>query len=110
MYAVIVNVHMNDRELVLEALPLVVVPLVTKVPGYVNGYWTVNDDDDGIAMIIFETEEKAQETVGEISDRMNSLPDMVTVRSVEVRTVVAHADAADAIRINAEMAALEEED
>ena len=40
---------------------------------------------------------------------MNSLPDMVTLRNVEVRRVVAHADAEDAIRINAEQAALEEE-
>jgi hypothetical protein len=109
MWAVIVDVHMNDRELVLEALPLVVVPLATKVEGYVNGYWTVNDDDDGIAMIIFETEEKAQETLGEISARMSSLPDMVTLRNVEVRKVVANADAVDAPRINAEIAALEEE-
>ena len=65
MWAAIVHVHVNDREPVLEALPLVVVPLVTKVEGYVNGYWTIGDDDDGIAMIIFETEEKAQETLDE---------------------------------------------
>jgi hypothetical protein len=110
MYAVIVDVHMNDRELVLEALPLVVVPLVTKVPGYVNGYWTVNDNDDGIAMIIFDNEAAAVETQGEISARMNELPDMVTLRGVEIRDVVEHADAQDAIRINAEMAALEEQD
>lgn len=110
MWAVIVDVHMNDRELVLEALPLVVVPLVTKVEGYVNGYWTVNDDDDGIAMIVFQTEEAARETVGEISARMSELPDMVTLRRVELRKVVANADAVDAVRINAEMAALEAED
>jgi hypothetical protein len=110
MWAVIVDVHMNDRELVLEALPVVVVPLVTKVPGYVNGYWTVNDDDDGIAMIVFDNEASAKETLQEISARMNSLPDMVTLRHVEVRKVVAHADAEDAVRINAEMAALEAEE
>jgi len=64
-----------------------VVPGVSQAPGFVTGYWT-RKDDSGLSMAIFESEEAANG----MSERIRSIvPDSVTLESVEVRAVTAHA-------------------
>ena len=62
-------------------------PGVSQAPGFVAGYWT-RKDESGVGMVVFESEDAAQA----MSERVPSMvPDMVTLKDVEVREVVAHA-------------------
>jgi hypothetical protein len=87
MHAVVVTVTISDREAAESHLREQVVPGVSQAPGFVAGYWT-RKDDSGLAMAIFESEDAAQA----MSDRVPSMvPDVVTLKDVHVREVVAHA-------------------
>jgi hypothetical protein len=53
------------------------------------GYWTRREDSDkGLSMIVFESEQNANEAVARIR---SAAPEDVTVEDVEVREVVASA-------------------
>jgi hypothetical protein len=87
MHAVVVRVTVSDPDESLEVLRNTVVPRVSQAPGFVAGYWT-RKGNTGLSMIIAESEEAANagaETVPGL------IPDGVTLESVEVREVVAHA-------------------
>ena len=87
MHAVIVNVTINDPEGAARALHEQLVPRVSQAPGFVAGYWTVKDNG-GLTMLIFETEAAAQA----MSEQAKaSVPEAMTLVSVEVRNVEAHA-------------------
>jgi hypothetical protein len=87
MHAVVVNVTISDHEVAESHLRENVVPGVSQAPGFVAGYWT-RKDDSGVAMVIFESEDAAQA----MSERVPSMvPDVVTLKDIEVRAVVAHA-------------------
>ena len=87
MHAVVVRVTVNDVEAALSALREETVPGVSQAPGFVAGYWT-RKDNTGLSMIVFESEDAANAT----SERIPSMvPDAVSLESVEVREVVAHA-------------------
>ena len=87
MHAVVVRVTINDREAAEETLRNEVVPQVSQAPGFVSGYWT-RKDDSGISMVLFESEDQANNA----SERIPSaVPDTVELESVEVREVVASA-------------------
>jgi hypothetical protein len=87
MHAVVVKVTINDPEAAESALREQVVPEVSQAPGFVAGYWT-RKDNGGLSMLIFESEEEADG----MSDRVRAMvPDAVTLESVEVRDVAAHA-------------------
>ena len=87
MHAVIVRVTLNDVEAATSALHERVVPEVSQAPGFVTGHWT-RKDNSGLSMVVFESEEAANSA----SERLKStVPDPVTLESVEVREVVAHA-------------------
>lgn len=87
MHAVVVKVKVNDVEAGQRALSEEVVPQVSQAPGFVAGYWT-RHDDSGLSMVIFDSEEAAQQA----SERVRSgVPEAVTLEGVEVREVVAHA-------------------
>jgi hypothetical protein len=87
MHAVVVKVTINDREPADRELRERVVPGVSQAPGFVTGYWT-RKDNTGLSMVIFESEEAANG----MSERIASIvPDTVTLESVEVREVAAHA-------------------
>ena len=87
MHAVVVTVTISDHEVAEGHLRENVVPGVSQAPGFVAGYWT-RKDDSGVGMVIFESEDAAQA----MSERVPSMvPDVVTLDSVEVREVVAHA-------------------
>jgi hypothetical protein len=87
MHAVVTKVTVNDPEPADRELHERVVPGVSQAPGFVAGYWT-RKDNTGMSMVIFESEEAANA----MRDRVPSIiPDTVTLESVEVRAVAAHA-------------------
>ena len=87
MHAVVVRVTLDDVEAATSALHERVVPEVSQAPGFVTGHWT-RKDNSGLSMVVFESEEAANGA----SERVKStVPDPVTLESVEVREVVAHA-------------------
>ena len=87
MHAVIVNVAISDHEVAESHLREHVVPGVSQAPGFVAGYWT-RKDESGFGMVVFESEDAAQA----MSERVPSMvPDVVTLKDVEVCEVVAHA-------------------
>ena len=87
MHAVVVSVTISDHEVAESHLRENVVPGVSQAPGFVAGYWT-RKDDSGVAMVLFESEDAAQA----MSERAPSMvPDVVTLKDIEVREVVAHA-------------------
>ena len=87
MHAVVVAVDVTDQEAGEQMLREQVVPRVSSAPGFVAGYWT-RKDSEGMSMIVFESEEAASAAAEGIQ---SPNPDAVTIKSVEVREVVAHA-------------------
>ena len=87
MHAVVAQVTISDPESAESTLREEVVPQVSQIPGFVAGYWT-RKGDTGLSMVVFESEEVANE----MPDRLRSnLPSGVNLDQVEVREVVAHA-------------------
>jgi hypothetical protein len=67
-----------------------VLPRVSAATGFSTGHWTQNDDrTNGLSMVVFDTAENAQ-AAAEMAQNMPYAPG-VTMQSVEVRAVVAHA-------------------
>jgi hypothetical protein len=87
VHAVVVSVTINNREAAGHHLRDQVVPRVSQAPGFVHGYWTWKDDT-GLAMVIFESEEAATPMSQQVPSMITA---DVTLESVEVREVVAHA-------------------
>lgn len=90
MHAVVVRVTVNDLEGAQETLRERVVPTVAQSPGFVAGYWTRGSGGgtDGLSMTVFESEAEAQQAAERVRQMV---PEEVTLESVEVREVVAHA-------------------
>jgi hypothetical protein len=88
MHAVVVRVTIEDREAAQRALTEQVVPGVKQAPGFVAGYWTAGSGNDGLSIVVFESEEAARSAGEMVRDRV---PQGVNVEDVEVREVVAHA-------------------
>jgi hypothetical protein len=87
MHAVVVKVTLSDVDAGLADLRERVVPQVSKAPGFIAGYWT-RKGNTGLSMIIADSEEAANRG----SEMVPALiPPGVTLESVEVREVVAHA-------------------
>jgi hypothetical protein len=92
MHALVVRVTIHNADRTRDVLNNQVVPQVSGAPGFKTGYWTwATGGEDGLSMIIFDSEENAR-TVG---DRIRAIaadaPDDVTLDGVEVREVVASA-------------------
>ena len=90
MHAVLINVTVSDREAAEAALHGEVVPRVSQAPGFVAGYWTRSEDDSGLSMIVFESEDAAEGAKAQI-EQQGPPNEAVTIDSVEVREVVANA-------------------
>jgi hypothetical protein len=87
VHAVVVTVTISDHEAAESQLREEVVPGVSQAPGFVAGYWT-RKDDSGLGMVVFESEEAAEA----MSQRVPSMvPEVVTIKDIEVREVVARA-------------------
>jgi hypothetical protein len=87
MHAVVVKVTINDIGTGLKELREVVVPQVSRAPGFVTGYWT-RDDNSGMSLIVFESEDAANSATEHVR---SSVPEGVTLEDIDVREVVAHA-------------------
>ncbi len=88
MHAAIVRVAIHDREQAETFLKEHLVPRISQVPGFVAGYWTNIEGNQGASMVVFESEEAARQVL-EQGERPPA--DVATVESVEVGEVVAHA-------------------
>jgi len=85
MHAVVVRVRFSgepDEAMLREQI----VPRVKQAPGFVAGYWT-RLDDEGLSMVVFESEENAKAASEQVASR---LPDDVSLESNDVRVVMAH--------------------
>ena len=89
MHAVVVRVTITDREAAQQRLDQDVVPQVSQAPGFQAGYWTWKDNT-GLSMVVLDSEDAANQ-VAERARQMVQDIDAVTLESVEVREVVAHA-------------------
>jgi hypothetical protein len=87
MHAVVVNVSIKDRSAAEGELRDNVVPMVSGAPGFVAGYWVAVDEGHGCSVVVFESEEGARA----VADRVASGRDAVSIDSVKVGPVVAHA-------------------
>lgn len=90
MYAVPHTVTFTDRSAA-EAGLGEVVGEVSRLPGFVAGYWVARSADEGIAMIVFDSEEAAQS----FADFLKTAPDAPGVtldrESIAVGEVMGHA-------------------
>jgi hypothetical protein len=89
MHAVVVNVTRKDIERSEQQVRNDVAPRVSKLPGFVAGYWTAAGSS-GLSMVVFESADAAHAAADMIRTG-DIAPDTVTVDSVEVREVVASA-------------------
>lgn len=87
MYALVVRVTIKDEDAATTALNEQVVPRASQAPGFKAGYWT-RKDDNGLSMIIFESEDQAK-AAAEMAQQ--NMPNAVTMDHVAVREVVASA-------------------
>ncbi len=84
MYAVVVRVSIGDRERAEQGLREHVIPAVRQIPGFVAGYWLAPEGNQGMSIVLFESEDAARTAAQNIRP-----PQAVTIESVEVREVVA---------------------
>jgi hypothetical protein len=90
VHAVAVSVSIKDFERAREFLTTQVVPRATQAPGFVAGYWTRSEDNRGLGLIVFESEDNARGAADMIRSQAPT-DDAVTLEDVEVREVVASA-------------------
>ena len=90
MHAVVVRVNIDDFEKGRHFLTEQVVPRVSQAPGFVAGYWTRSEDDKGLSMIVFESEDAARQ-VAQMIESQGMADEGVTLEGTEVREVVANA-------------------
>jgi heme-degrading monooxygenase HmoA len=90
MHAVVVRVNIDDFEKGRQFLTEQVVPRVSQAPGFVAGYWTRSEDDKGLSMIVFESEDAARQ-VAQMIESQGMADEGVTLEGTEVREVVANA-------------------
>lgn len=90
MYAVPHTVTITDRSAAEAGLGQVV-PQTSGLPGFVAGYWMARSADQGLAVIVFDSQEAAQS----FADTLKTVPDAggVTIDrdSIVVAEVLAHA-------------------
>ena len=94
MHALVTRVTIHNADHTREMLASQVVPGVSGAPGFKTGYWTWQTGGgelNGLAMMIFDSEENARAAGDRISAVAADASDDVTLDSVEVREVVASA-------------------
>lgn len=88
MHAVVVDVSISDTEQSERELRERVVPMVSKVPGFVSGFWMEYGEGKGHSVVVFESEDVASQMAEQV--RSNA-PSAVEIDRVSVHEVVAHA-------------------
>ena len=87
MHAVIATATLHDFERARAGLDQMV-PAIAQVPGFVAGYWTRSEDNQGLSMVVFESEDSAQQVAERLRTEGPPNPEAVTIDNVEVREVV----------------------
>ena len=88
MHAVVVTVQIENYDEARKMLTEQVVPMVSGQPGFVTGVWLAPEDGKGNSVAVFESEDQARA----MADMVRQVaPSTVTVESVNVREVAAHA-------------------
>jgi hypothetical protein len=94
MHALVTRVTIHDADRTREMLNSTVVPGVSVAPGFPAGYWTWSasggGERNGLAMMVFDSEENARSAGDRVRAAAESSDD-VTLDEVEVREVVASA-------------------
>ena len=87
MHAVVIKATITDRDALPTSLTELV-PAVSGTPGFVAGYWIVLGQDQGIVILVFDTEDSAslQALATQVAGS-----DAATIDSVEVGQVTAQA-------------------
>lgn len=91
MHAVVVHVTISDFDRARQGLQEQTVPAVSQAPGFVAGYWTRSEDNHGVGMAMFESEGAARAVAELVQSQGPPDPDAVSIDSVDVNEVVAHA-------------------
>jgi hypothetical protein len=91
VHAVAVYVTINDFDRARQRLQEQTVPTVSQAPGFVAGYWTRSENNRGLGLAVFESEDAARAVAERVRSEGPPDPDAVTLENVEVREVVAHA-------------------
>jgi hypothetical protein len=94
MHALVTRVTIHNADRTRDVLNDQVVPQVSGAPGFKAGYWTWStggEELNGLAMMMFDSEENARAVGDRISAVAADAPDDVTLDAVEVREVVASA-------------------
>jgi hypothetical protein len=87
MWAVVVDVEINDVAAAVQGLTDQVVPMVRETAGFVSAYWIRLDDHRGTSFVVYETESQAR--TGAPPEGASS--EGVTMTSVKIGEVLAHA-------------------
>jgi hypothetical protein len=87
MHAVFSRVTIHDLEPALKHLQEEVVPRVSQAPGLVAGYWMQPEENQGRALIVFESEDAARAAA---DNARQNVPEFVTFDSIDIVEVVAH--------------------
>ena len=90
MHAALISVRVapEAQDSALTVLREQVVPMVASAPGFIAGYWLEPNNDVGLSVLLFETEEQARETAPPVGP---APAPGATIESVEFRAVVANA-------------------
>jgi hypothetical protein len=88
MHAVVINVTINNDLPAAKAELDEIVPRVSGAPGFVAGYWVALPQDKGTSIAVFDSEAAAQAGAAQAG---GGSPGAVTMDSVEVGEVIAHA-------------------
>jgi heme-degrading monooxygenase HmoA len=90
MHAAVFRVTIKDQEKAVKFLKERIVPSASQAPGFVAGHWVTIGGSEGTSMVVFESEDAAKQWAQTAQDA-DPPADIVTVESVEVGEVVAHA-------------------
>jgi hypothetical protein len=91
VHAVVVHVTISDFDRARQGLQEQTVPAVSQAPGFVAGYWTRSEDNHGVGMAMFESEDAARAVAKLVESQGPPDPDAVSIDSVDVNEVVAQA-------------------
>ncbi len=88
MHAVVFRVTIHQQDEANKLLYEEFVPALSQAPGFVAGYWVSTGENQGTAVVVFESEEAAQSAAG---GGEPPPAEVLTVESIDVGEVVAHA-------------------
>jgi len=70
MHAVVTKVSFTDVDTATTNLRERTAPAVSQLPGFVAGYFTRLGDDDGLSMVVFDSEDNAKSASETVASRM----------------------------------------